>query len=276
MSGTADHSPGELRAWLWTGAQFDPIGGLPVSDRGFRYGMSVFESFPLRDGKAVFLEQHLIRLREACAMTGFEAALPALDHCADFLEQASDGFARLYVTAGDGPITGACDNCRVLILIESREPTPARVYHRGYDLGMHPGSHIPLFPGLKTGNYWSNVHAFREGVAALHNETLLFTPAGHLISASMANVFVVHQGRIHTPDLRTGARNGVIREWVMQRLATEETLLTRAEAEAADEIFLTSSWLGIMPAASIEGHPLPARSVCTDLLGQYRNDPDVH
>jgi branched-subunit amino acid aminotransferase/4-amino-4-deoxychorismate lyase len=194
-----------------------------------------------------------------------------MEACEPALREAGDGFARIYLTAGDGPVTAGFDHCRVLILVEDREPPSARIYHRGYDLGIHAGGHAPLFAGLKTGNYWANLRSFREGVARQCNETLLFTPAGHLISACMANVFVVSGDTLKTPDLTTGARNGVVREWVMKHLPVTESLVTRAEVEAAGEIFLTSSWLGIIPAASIEGHTLPERKLGTRLLAEYRS-----
>jgi branched-subunit amino acid aminotransferase/4-amino-4-deoxychorismate lyase len=259
------------RAWLWSGNGFEAATGLPVTDRGFRYGMSVFESFPVRNGVAPFLEEHLGRLRHACTETGLSAPSEALAQCAAIWKESPDGFARIYVTAGDGPVTGACDAGRVLLMLEAREPIPARVYHRGYDLALHSTGHVPLFGGIKTGNYWANLKAFREGVASSRNETLLFTPAGHLISACMANVFVVRDGILHTPSLATGARPGVVRQWVMGRSEVCETLLTRADVEAAGELFLTSSWLGIMPAATLEDRPLQ-RTVSAQWLDAWRKD----
>jgi branched-subunit amino acid aminotransferase/4-amino-4-deoxychorismate lyase len=267
---TSNDSPRELRAWMWTRGEFERTEGLPVSDRGFRYGMSVFESFSVRDGAGIFLDEHLARLREACGVTGLAAPGGALEGCAAVLKQAEDGFGRIYVTAGDGTVTGECDGCRVLLLVERREATPGRVYHRGYDLGLRAGGHVPVFGGVKTGNYWGNLRAFREGVAGRCDETLLFTPAGHLVSACMANVFVVSDRRVQTPDLSTGARAGVVREWVMRRIEVEETLLTRADVAAAEEVFLTGSWLGIMPAASVEGRALGERKVAGPLLEDYR------
>jgi len=261
-----------MRAWLWTGGRFADAEGLPASDRGFRYGMSLFESFPVHNGAGVFLERHIERLIGGCGVVGFHAPREALKSCAALLKRAGDGFARIYVTAGDGTATGEFDQCRTLVTIEAREPIPPRVYHRGYDLGIAQDGHAPLFPGLKTGNYWANLRAFREGAAASRNETLLFTPAGHLISACMANVFVVSGGKVKTPDLSTGARPGVMREWVMRRVEASEALLSPAEAEAADEIFLTSSWLGIMPCASINGRPLARRETAGPLLDAWRKE----
>jgi branched-subunit amino acid aminotransferase/4-amino-4-deoxychorismate lyase len=261
-----------MKAWTWTNSGFRAVEGVPVADRGFRYGMSVFESFPLSDGRAPFFQQHLVRLQLACEAVGF--ALPEIEGWADLF--AGSGFARIYVTAGDGGVTEDCEQCRVFVLVEEREATPSRVYHRGYDLASHTGGHLPVFPGLKTGNYWGNLRAFREGVAAHCNETLLFTPAGHLISACMANVFLTVGGSVLTPDLSTGARAGVVREWVMQQIQAKEVIVTHTDLARAKEIFLTSSWLGVMPCASIDGRPLPERNVSTPLLDLYRKVLDEH
>jgi branched-chain amino acid aminotransferase len=113
-------------------------------------------------------------------------------------------------------------------------------------------------------------------VAAHCNETLLFTPAGHLISACMANVFVIIGGRVLTPDLSTGARAGVVREWVLRHVEAKKALITRADLAGAEEIFLTSSWLGVMPCASVDGRPLPERDVSARLLDLYRKVLDEH
>jgi len=236
--------------------------------------MSVFESFPVRDGVGIFLQKHVKRLREACAATGFSVSRGALEGCALLLKDAPDGFGRIYVTAGDGGVTAPCDACRVLVLVEEREPTAERAYRRGYELGIATGGHAQAFAGLKTGNYWASLRALREGVAEGRDETLLFTPGGHLISACMANVFVAAEGRLKTPAPRTGARPGVVREWVMRQTPVTEALLSRAEVEAAEEIFLTSSWLGIMPAASIEGRALGSRKIGGSLIEAYRREVD--
>jgi branched-subunit amino acid aminotransferase/4-amino-4-deoxychorismate lyase len=88
----------------------------------------------------------------------------------------------------------------------------------------------------------------------------------------MANVFSVTQGRVQTPDLSTGARSGVVREWVMRRVQVEETLIARAGIATAEELFLTSSWLGVMPVASVDGRQLKERKAGAQLLEEYRNN----
>ena len=258
-----------MKSWIWSHDRFLPCDSVPLADRGFRYGMSVFESLPVRNSVPIFLREHLARLTAASARCGFRINGAALAACEDLLVGSGNGFARVYITAGDGSVTGDCEHPRVFVFVEPREPTPARVYHRGYDLGIAPEPHQPLFGGLKTANYWANLEAFRAGVLRKKNETLLFNPRSELISACMANVFLIRDGCLQTPALASGARHGVLREWVLARRAVEERALTRADLAAAEEIFLTSSWLGIMPVSSLEDHPLATRSTAAALREEY-------
>src|ERR1043166_2264594 len=124
-----------MKSWAWCRDTFVSCEAVPVSDRGFRYGMSLFESLPIRNGAPVFLREHLARLRAACVRCGFTVENEALNKCEDVLRRSGDGFARVYITAGDGAVTSAFEDCRVFIFVEPREPTPARVVHPGYDLG---------------------------------------------------------------------------------------------------------------------------------------------
>src|SRR5581483_3101776 len=253
--------------WLWTDDGFVSCDSVPFTDRGVRYGMSLFESIRVQNRHALFLAEHLDRLRAACRQCGFPVAEAALENCGQLLSE--DGFARIYVTAGDGSVTSTAECCRVFVFTEPRDPISAHVYHRGYDLGIAPEPHHTLFGGLKTANYWSNLDAFQHGVARQKNETLLFNHAGNLISACMANVFLVTNEKIQTPALNSGTRNGVVREWLLKTREVNECYLTRNDLEAADEIFLTSSWLGVMPAASLEGRELKRNVTARELHREY-------
>lgn len=253
--------------WVWTRHGFRPCDSVPLSDRGFRYGMSVFESLRVRGGRPLFLKEHLQRLSAAAAQTGLALDSAVFGECGALLNE--DGFARIYVTAGDGPATSGMDQSRVFIFNEPREPLAPETHRRGYDLGLAAERHQPLFNGLKTANYWANLDALRRGLARKKNETLLFNQDGHLISACMANVFHVTGGKLKTPARGGGTRAGVVREWVLLHHAVEEAAVTRKELDAADEVFLTSSWLGVMPVVTLEGRRLEETATARTLLREY-------
>ena len=259
----------EISSWLWNGTAFESCGAIPLTDRGFRYGMALFESIRVWKHSPLFFEAHIDRLRRACGQCGFQIDDAALVSAENLLRENGDGFARIYITAGDGAVDGTATQPRILVFIETREPVSTEICERGYALAISPEPHRPLFGGLKTANYWAHAHAITTARAQGRDEALLFNEHGELISACMANVFVVRAGKITTPPLETGARNGVVRAWVCAEREVRQRPVTRADLAGADEIFLTNSWLGVMPAASLEDRPLSSKLVASTLCHEY-------
>ncbi|MEA3208179.1 MAG: branched-chain amino acid aminotransferase [Chthoniobacter sp.] len=255
-----------MRSWRWNGAAFEPCDSVPLSDRGFRYGMSLFESLRVTRGNAEFFAQHLARLVQACAEREFAVDEAALSRAgALFAGDALSGFARLYVTAGDGPPAVAVEAPRLFVLFEERPPPPP---DEAWELTLHDETYAAPFGGLKTANYWFNTDALARARGRGFDEALLFNDRAELVSACMANVFVVRDDRLSTPSRSSGARSGVIREWVINRRKVAERRLRREDIVNADEIFLTNSWIGILPVATLEGRPLGPRSVGPKLAAE--------
>ncbi len=253
-----------LRSWTWTDDAFAPSDSVPLTDRGFRFGMSVFESLRVENGRPQHLDAHLSRLRDACAARQFPADPRAFDQVPElFRSSSADGFARIYVTAGDGTATSRAEHSRIFVFLEAR-PRPTR---SAYDLAVADETCHPLFGGMKTANYWQNLDLLAQAERAGRDEALLFNERAELVSACVANVFLVHGSAVRTPALHCGARAGVIRERVMQRVAVEECSLFIDDLRTADEIFITNSWIGVIPAASIHGRPLPSRAVAESVCG---------
>ena len=257
-------SPSSVTSWVWDAGRFISAAVVPLTDRGFRYGMSLFESVRVTRGEPEFFEQHLARLLSACAEREFAVDEKSLRAAASLFAEAS-GFARLYVTAGDGSPSAPCSAPRVFVFIEDRTPPDP---DDPWELTFHDETHRPAFGGLKTANYWFNADAFAQAQRRGFDEALFFNDFGELVSACMANVFLVHDDRISTPARSSGCRAGVIREWVCARRKVEERRLRREDVLAADEIFLTSSWIGVMPAGTLEGRPLGRRFIAPKLAAE--------
>ena len=253
-----------MNAWLWTGDRFEPGASVPITDRGFRYGMSVFESVRVSRGVPEFFDEHVTRLLSASAEREFPIAEAAVRAAAP-LFAGLGGFARMYVTAGDGAPSAPCDQPRLFVFIEGRTPPDP---DDPWELTFHDETHRPAFGGLKTGNYWFNTDAVALARRRGFDEALFFNDFGELVSACMANVFLVRDDRISTPARSSGCRAGVIREWVCARRKVEERRLKREDVLAADEVFLTNSWIGIMPVATVEGRPLGKRFIGPQLAAE--------
>ena len=260
-----------MKAWLWNGGAFEPAESLPLTDRGFRHGMSLFESMCVREGSIEFWPQHQQRILTACAERDFpmpEAAVAAAG--AIFQSAGVNGFARIYITAGDGSPASPVTAPRVFLLIEPREAER----EDSWELTFHDDFYHPMFGGLKTANYWFNTDALAQARAKKFDEALLCNDLGELVSACCANVFLVRDGRILTPSRGSGCRAGVVREWVIKRRKVTERRIRHRDAVDADEIFLTNSWLGVMPIATLEGRPLGPRSIGPKLAAEFAQRRD--
>jgi len=246
-------SGGSKHALLWNGSAFIPCASVPLTDRGFRYGLALFESLAIRNGRAEFLDAHLARLEAAALQCGWPLDPVILARAGEALSQlGSPAFARIYVTAGDGAPTAPVTQPRVFLFAEPREAPAAQAIA----VRTHPEPFLPVLGGLKTANYWANIAALQTAQAAGCDEALLFNPREELVSACMANVFVALDGQLVTPPLSSGARAGVTREWVMQRRAVSERIITREDLQHATHCFLTSCWAGVKPVAVLDGQPL--------------------
>ena len=255
-----------MKSWLWNGSAFEPATGVPISDRGFRHGMAIFESMAVRDGAIEFWPQHQQRVLTACAERDFPMPEAAVAAAGAIFESAGiNGFARIYVTAGDGGPASPVTEPRVFLFIEPREPEREDCW----SLTFHDDFYHPMFGGLKTANYWFNTDALAQARARKFDEALLCNDFGELVSVCCANLFIVQGDRILTPPRAAGCRMGVVREWVIKRRKVEERRLRREDATTADEIFLTNSWLGVMPVATLEGRPLGPRSIGPKLAAEF-------
>ena len=80
---------------------------------------------------------------------------------------------------------------------------------------------------------------------------------GEIASATTANLFWVKDGTVHTPSLTTGAIAGVTRECVIDIggkhfIPLLEGVYEMSHLTDADEIFLTSSGLGVAPVTTFD------------------------
>ena len=79
----------------------------------------------------------------------------------------------------------------------------------------------------------------------------------NVIEGTMSNLFIVKDGRLHTPELSRSGVAGVIRENILdiaenENLAADVKQLSLDDLFDADEIFMTNSIIGIWPVISID------------------------
>jgi branched-subunit amino acid aminotransferase/4-amino-4-deoxychorismate lyase len=163
-----------------------------------------------------------------------------------------NGLLRFYITAGGGtPLAPLAGN--VYAIYDDAEVGWNFAPLRGM---TSAAPYLPRPGGWKTGNYWQNIDALSAAHRSGCGEALLFNPAGMLVSASMANVFLECHGEWLTPALETGARDGAVREWAIANAGAREDFLDSEAVLRCTACFLTNSRFGLRSLSELDGRAL--------------------
>lgn len=110
------------------------------------------------------------------------------------------------------------------------------------------------------GHYFNSMMALNEVLKDGYDEALLLDTDGHVAEGSGENVFLVMDGELHTPDLRS-ALDGITRRTILQfagdlGIKVNERRITRDEVYIADEAFFTGTAAEVTPIREIDNRPI--------------------
>ncbi|GHD20273.1 aminodeoxychorismate lyase [Halioglobus japonicus] len=257
---------------------------LPLPDRGLDFGDGLFETLLLKQGEPLLVDYHWQRLEAGLLTLQFpdntlEHARQCLALACDALHELSWAALRLTITRGTAPrgyAPPAQAAPRVIISAaplqqDRREPgSPAKV---GWaDIRW---SAQPLLAGLKHANRLEQVLAAGEAQRRGLDEVVVLDQQGDVSSVSAGNLFIVEGDRLRTPALETCGVAGTRRRFVIERLAPalalhcEETHLSPADLERADEIFYCNSLRGLQSVGELGGTAFTRFPVCEALHQRY-------
>jgi branched-chain amino acid aminotransferase len=112
-------------------------------------------------------------------------------------------------------------------------------------------------------NYMNSQLIKMEALANGYNEGIALDEAGYVSEGSGENIFLVRDGRIHTPPLGASVLPGITRDAVL-RLAQDvgiplvETIIPREMLYIADEVFFSGTAAEITPIRSVDRIPVGA------------------
>ena len=239
---------------------------VPVTDRGFLFGDSVFETMRSYGGRCFRLGDHLERLARSAAAIRMDLPLGRHDlkrRIDATLEAAGERAAavRLMVTRGSGPIEpdpSLASHPRVIVIVRPRPRHPERSYSEGVAAILVRTVMSATGKHAKTGNYLASVLAMKEARDAGAFEGILCNTEGSVTEAASSNVFAAMRGTLRTPPASDGLLAGITRQVILelcvgQGIACEEATLSPEDLRRADEVLITSSLKEVMPVTRLDG-----------------------
>ena len=251
---------------------------LQVQDLGITRGDGVFETITVVDGRPQALEAHLDRFGCSAAMLDLPAPAPdawrqAIEAVCARLDPVREAFAKTVLTRG---VEGTDRPTGWVYAAPSVDSTAARtegisvvVLDRGYRHDVERTSPW-LLQGAKTLSYAVNMAALREAARRGADDALFVSSDGYVLEGTRANLILKVGDRLVTPRTDIGILAGttqadVFRFAEQEGIETAYELVTLADLQAADALWLVSSVRQAAPIRSVNGD---ARAIDADLTGR--------
>ncbi len=243
---------------------------ISIDDRGLNYADGLFETIRIRHAIPEFLDFHFSRLRRSCLRLSLQYDQARLSaDVAALIKQASpelqcQSILKIVLTRGVGPrgysargIDGV--NCIMTLaaLPECSVKVTKGVAVRICETRLAIN---PVLAGMKHLARLENVLARTEWQDEAIAEGIMLDMEGRVVEATSANIFLLSGTVLKTPLLHRCGVAGVVRQVLMDKLASsqglsvEECDITIDELLAAEGVLLTNSLIGIWPVANIGCH----------------------
>jgi D-alanine transaminase len=252
---------------IYLNGQFMPLAEatIPVLDRGFLFGDSVYEVIPAYGGNLFRLEQHLQRLEGSLEAIRMRNPLPFKQWrniMEQLLEQRPNQDQSIYLQVTRGATTG-----RDHAIPEGLEPTvfimASPIPEVDPKLATEGIKAVSLDDirwhrcNIKATALLANVLLKQRAADEQADEAILIRN-GRATEGSASNLFMIRDNLLITPPKSRFLLPGITRDLVLELardngINSEEREIDTTELESADEIWLTSSTKEIMPVTSLDG-----------------------
>lgn len=244
-----------------------------IEDRGFQLGDGVYEVVRVYGGEPFALQPHLDRL--ARSATEIELTVPEPSpSLADIVREAprrrglQEAQVYMQVTRGDAPRTHHFPEGARPTLTVYASPAPVQppeAYEKGVKAVIVPDDRW-LRCDIKSVMLLANGIAKERARRAGAVEALLEREGVGMTEGSSSNLFIVKDGRLVTAPAGRYILRGITRDIVLgfareAGIPVEERFVSREELLAADEAFVTSTNIEVLPVTQVEDAVIGAGQV---------------
>ena len=257
--------------WAWCDGRIVPFSEarVPIEDRGLQFGESLYEVVAVVRGEPFQLAEHVERMCEGAAELGLLAAVPDIEQWTNLLAQLQrrepHPSALLYaqVTGGAAPRRHVpAEPIRPFFFAYLRSfafPTPAEI-SRGIAATTAPDSRWQR-RDLKTTMLLPAVIARQVAESQGAEEVIFIGQDGFVAEGASSTLFAVRGRAVSTPPashrILDGVSARVVREICDELgVAFAHRPVTLSDLRRADEVFVASTSLLVMPVVRLDGEPV--------------------
>lgn len=256
------------KIWLSNKIVDDAKAKVSIWDRGFLYGDGVYETVRVYDGKIFRAEEHWSRLEHSLAGVKIKIPWPHsyLTRACQTIIKANhlkECLVRVTITRGIGELGYDPSTCKtptlVILALPVRSDLP-ELWRKGVKVAVvsvRRNHRRSLDPAIKHTNCLNGILAKMESLKQSAFEGIFCNLDGNLAEGTISNIFIIKNGAVKTPSLECGILQGVTRSAAIEvarnsGLKALETEIKPGELYGADEAFLTSTTMEVMPVVQAD------------------------
>lgn len=258
-------------SYVYLNGEFIRAGDAMVSvfDQGLLYGDGIFESFRSIGDRIYQLPQHYQRLLQSAEALCYPITFTQQKLETILMELRSrnnlnDAYYRITITRGKGQIGFQRElenDLTCLVIGREFQAVDSTLYQQGIRLRVaqtRRNAPEAISPKIKSISNLNSLLGKLEAHAAGTFEVIMLNNKDHICEGASSNIFWVKDKWVFTPDASTGLLEGVTRSTIMR--LCEESLNLRVitgefklqDLKFADEVFITSTSLEVMPVVMVD------------------------
>ncbi|MFZ1527530.1 MAG: aminotransferase class IV [Ferruginibacter sp.] len=260
------------------------------NSRALRYGDGLFETIKYRNGQILLEDEHFARLWKGMEKMHFE--FPKLFTPEKLREEINktiqknkhtDARVRMAIIRGDGGMFDPKNHLPNFIIQSWQLPPNIELLNsNGLNLCIYKEAYkaCDAFCNIKHNNYLPYFMAALFAKEKQCNDAFVLNDQQRICDSSIANVYIIKDGVVHTPALTEGCIEGVMRYFLLKELpalgfTVKETELTEEMLLNADEVFLSNSIFNIRWVGQVEQKKYTNSHVQKIVDALHQNFPDI-
>ena len=231
-------------------------------DEGFSFGMGVFETMLVRDGRCILFGKHMERLRNGMEVLGMDRGFDP----SPILDIIMDGHL-------DGRVLKV-EVSRRNNIISDREMTYTEEDHeKGFRLVTSEVLRNETSPltYIKSLNHADCIMEKRKAKSEGFDEPVFLNTKGFITEGATSNIFLTDGDEIVTPSVDSGILPGTVRSFIIENMDVRECHLEPGDIADYTGCFLTNSLFGVMNVSSFDDITFSDRRTSDDVRRFYED-----
>ncbi len=232
-------------------------------DEGYYFGLGVFETMYVHEGRCVMAERHIDRMTSSLEALGIANRISTED-----LDRiVSDGDL-------DGMVLKVCVSDKNIDISTRQFAYTVEDYRDGFRLCYSSvmRNETSIFTYIKSLQYGDNITEKRKAISLGFDEPVFLNSKGEICEGATSNIFFCKDGRMFTPPMSCGLLPGIMRDRIMERHDVTMSVIRPEEISDFNSCFVTNSVFGIMPVRSLGETSFDNIDIPTRLQSEYIED----